>query len=155
MFGVLLGGLSLAGLIWTVQGGPDGCGPRHRHHHLERKKRRLLSWVFDELDTTPAQERLIQSAVDELLDELAEARAELFASRGQLAQAFTVELVDEAALDQVFHGWEEQLARLRGRAVKSLRDVHAVLDEAQRERLAALIERAAGRRHRRRYRGGL
>ena len=62
--------------------------------------------------------------------------------RDELAGAFRGEQVDDAALDALFARWDEDLRRTRREVVSALKQVHAVLDEEQREAAADLLSRA-------------
>src|SRR5688572_6975698 len=86
-------------------GGDDGGGGegRHHHHHGRRRgrggfggfgggfrgfgKRYFLRWLFERLDTTPGQEKVIKEAFDEIRAAGSEARSEWHKSRAQVANA--------------------------------------------------------------------
>ncbi|MBI3200616.1 MAG: periplasmic heavy metal sensor [Polyangiaceae bacterium] len=153
MFGFLLGTACLVGLIWVVKGPRHHACRRWDSRHFGEGDpgrgwggRALQRWLFERLDTTPGQERVMRSAMDDLTDGLHSARRELQDSRKDLARALRADSFDAEALGEVFAKHDAALAALRRTAVESLSRTHEVLDERQRQRLADLIESERGRR---------
>lgn len=177
MFGFLLGGASLAGLLYMLRGhrgcggwayaggGCDGGGEawgrcgfgrrsrggcRSSHHHPHgpppwarggfRARRRLfLRRLFEELDATPGQEKVVGRAVDRFLEAGRTLRAELGASLTDLAEALRSDALDASALDALFVRHDAALAAFRATGVEALREVHEALDQQQRARVADFI----------------
>jgi len=154
MFGFVLGTACLVGLIWVLRGPGrhGGCSrwgsPRDREHEGRRGfgGRVFMRWLFERLDTTPGQERVIRAAADDLTDSVHAARREVEASRSDVARALRSDSFDAEAMGEAFAKHDAALAALRRAAVESLSRAHEVLDEGQRKRLAELVESGMGRR---------
>ena len=65
---------------------------------------------------------------------------DLTAMRNELAEALRAPDLDKAALDRVFEKHDELIERLRASFLRAADQVHATLDERQRQQLADLIE---------------
>jgi Spy/CpxP family protein refolding chaperone len=170
MFGFLLGTACLVGLIWVVRGGRAGhgyhsCGgERWRRHRNwdggyrdsgERwgfGKSAFLRWLFERLDTTPGQERVIRQAVDDFVDHAHVARREAEGSKKDIARALRGESFDAEAMAEAFGKHDSALAELRRAAMDGLAKIHEVLDDRQRARLSELLESGIGRRFQGPYR---
>jgi uncharacterized membrane protein len=162
MFGLLLGTACLVGLVWVLRGGRrnDPCsGGRferdwrggHDFGWRERGPRgfgrgMFLRWIFERLDTTPGQERVIRSAVDDFFDHAKGARRDVEATRSDVARAMAAESFDAEAMGEAFVKHDGALDDVRKAFVEALAKVHEVLDERQRARLSELIESGLGRR---------
>ena len=177
MFGFLLGGASLAGLLYMLRshhhcghyayaghgcgGGRDRCGGYGRghghcggerswgHHHgpppwarggFRARRRFILRRVFEELDTTPGQEKAIGRAVDRVVEAGRSFRSEIHDSLGDLPEALRADELDTAALDALFAQHDAALAAFRATASDALKEIHDALDEHQRARVADFIE---------------
>lgn len=166
MFGYFIGAACLVGFIalarrrryyyghfrgHSYQG---GCGPRehgwdygsHEGPYGEGYgprwgRRSMLRWLFVRLDTTPAQEKVVLDAVDELRQAGKSFRDELRKSRTEVADALRGAAIDEPAVQSVFARQDGALSSLRIAALAALGRVHDVLDERQRGRLADLLAR--------------
>jgi len=117
-----------------------GGGGRWRGFGLRAVLRRL----FERLDTTPGQEKVIVKAVDALRETMTHAKDELKGSRKDLADAFRNGLVDEASLADLFVRHDTVISETRRKAVESLGQIHEALDDKQRAELADLIENGPG-----------
>lgn len=152
MIGFVIGTACLIGLIMTLKQGRHACGARCGawHHHDGRRgfgfgghgfrRRWFFSFLFDRLDTTPAQEKVIVAAIDELREAADAQRSELRRTRADIAAATRSESFDETRLGELFARHDVAIEALRRATVGALGKVHAVLDERQREQLADLIE---------------
>ena len=166
MFGFLVGGASLAGLIYTLRnhhgysyygggcghhggcGGGRCCGHGGQHHRhgppwrgASRGRRRFfLRRLFEQLDTTPGQEKVIGRAVDRVAEAGKELRGELRGSLEGLADALRGDVLDEAALAALSADHDAALVRFRATATEALKEVHEALDEEQRAEVADFIE---------------
>lgn len=154
MIGFLIGMACLIGLILTLKQGRHACGApwgawHHHHHHGRRgfgfgghgyRRRFFLSFLFDRLDTTPAQEKVIVAALDELREAAEAQRSELRRTRADVAAATRSASFDETRLGELFARHDVAIEALRRASVGALGKVHAVLDDRQRELLADLIE---------------
>jgi hypothetical protein len=100
----------------------------------------LLRALFERLDTTPGQEKVILAAVDEMREAGRTIRSEMRASRADFAKAARSEHFDEVLLGEMFAKHDSAIEALRKSAVGAMAKVHEALDEKQRARLADLIE---------------
>jgi len=144
MFGFLFGTACLLGLtaVFTHH--------RHEGHHCSGgyrgrgfrsgRGRFILNRLLDRLDTTPGQEKVIREAVDTVMEDVHEARAEFRATRADVAQAIRSETLDRGAIDGVFERHDRVIERVRQNALDSFGKVHETLDDRQRQVLAELIE---------------
>ena len=92
------------------------------------------------LDASPAQERAIINDVDKLHERLHAAKVNMKDGRADLAAAVRSETLDDAALGAVLGRVDNATAEARTAALEALRNIHAVLDERQREQLASVLE---------------
>lgn len=149
MFGFIIGLVSLFGLVHVLRGGHrgpfgGGCGHRSHHHRRGRFRRgrgRWLRGLFERLDTTPGQEKVIREAVGDVMDEAKSARRAFPSMRSNLGAAFAADSLDEAAIEDAMAPGDEGLARLRVAMNEALRRIHEVLDDEQRQRLARWLSR--------------
>jgi hypothetical protein len=143
MFGFFFGAACLAGLAVVA-----ARGHRHHHHrgHWGRGYGRpwgirgALYSVFSRLDATPAQEKVILGAVEELKDTVRGARGSLRQVRDAMASAVKGDAFDEASLGQAFSSQDSSFAEIRAAVTNAGRKIHEVLDERQRKTLADMIE---------------
>lgn len=151
MFGFIIGLLSLFGLVHVLRGGPrghfgGGCG--HRSHHRRggfrrggRWRNRWLRGLFERLDTTPGQEKVIREAIGDVMDEAKSARRAFPDTRSNLGAAFAGETLDESAIENALAPADEKIARLRVAMSEALERIHEVLDDEQRQHLARWLSR--------------
>lgn len=159
MFGFIVGTLCLLGLIAALRRrhygyygmARYGCGPGHGYGHgygfrhgyggAYRGRGRWLAtrWVFEQLDTTPGQEKAIRKTLDELRERLVSGRDDLQAARKEVAQAVGGDVLDETALKAASDRVEGLFDKTRSELGQALLEVHATLDGAQRKALAELI----------------
>lgn len=167
MFGFLLGGASLAGLLYMLRGhhrhggysyAGHGCGGRREtcggqhswgHHDgpppwtrggFRARRRFFLRRLFEELDTTPGQEKVIGRAVDRVGEAGHTLRGELRGSLGGLGEALRADALDDSTLQGLFAELDAALAEFRTAAVDALKEIHEALDERQRAQVADFIE---------------
>ena len=122
-----------------------GCGGPPWHHHWHGgggggMGRRALFMGLSHLDASPAQERAIINEVDRLRSRLRDAKSGLKDGRGDLAAAIRSSVLDDAALGAVLGRADAAHADARSAVLEALRNIHGVLDDKQRERLADLID---------------
>lgn len=152
MFGFIIGLVSLFGLVKVLRGGHGrfggGCGHRSHHSHHHRHGQRGGRWrgkwlrgLFERLDTTPGQEKVIREAIGDVMDEAKSARRAFPDMRSNLGAAFASDSLDEAAVESAMAPADEGLARLRVATSEALRRIHEVLDDEQRQRLARWLSR--------------
>ncbi len=129
-------------------GGEPGCGGfdrggRHgRHGGFDAGfgAKMFLRGLFERLDTTPGQEKVIFQAVDEVREAMRSARHELGQSRTDVAAAFGREHFDAETMGAVFSKHDDAIATVRKAFVGALAKVHEALDERQRRVFAEIIE---------------
>lgn len=159
MLGFLVGTACLIGLVKVLRAGRRGgaCGGRgwsghHGHHGWKgggwgRSARGGGFWLrglFERLDTSPGQEKVIKQSVEELFDAGRGVRGELEQSRRDLAAALRSGVIDETAMGELFARHDDKLREARKTLVGSLAKVNDALDETQRKQLADLLERGLG-----------
>jgi Spy/CpxP family protein refolding chaperone len=162
MLGFLIGTACLIGLFKVARGGCHGyrgggrCGsdygdgswgpPWRRGRHGSRGfgPRFFLRSIFERLETTPGQEKVILQAADELRGAFGKARSELRDSRSDFARVFRGDAVDEAALSELFLKHDTVISATRRTAVEAVRKAHEALTEEQRSQVADFIERGRG-----------
>lgn len=173
MIGFIIGTLCLIGLIKVLRRGRGGCGrgwgggwggrgrgwggpPWARGGRRGRGgwggDGAFLYGLFDALEATPEQEKVIREAAEELRGGADGLRGELRASRSDVAAAVRSPSLDETRLGEVFARHDAALEKMRRAAIGAVGKVHAVLDDRQRERLAEILEHgpwSRGRRERR------
>ena len=114
-------------------GGGGGFG-------FNRGKRFILRSVFERLDTTPGQEKVIMSAVDEMQEAIGKAKDGWKSSRGDVAKAVRSESFDAVHLGEVFVKHDDAIDHVRKAFVGAMGKVHEALDERQRKILADMVE---------------
>ena len=100
----------------------------------------FLRGLYEQLDATPGQEKVIREAAEELRDNARKLKDELRGSRTDVAHAVRSPSFDETRIGEVFAKHDTAIESMRKAAVGAVAKVHAVLDDKQRERLAELIE---------------
>lgn len=142
-------GLGILGFLAFRRARRFGC--HHGGHGRGRRgggrfdrRRWMFRRVLERIDATPAQERLIVGELDKLQDRLRDARHDLRATRGDLAQAIRQPTLDDAALGAALGRVDTATADARGALVASLRTIHAALDDKQRAELAELLDCTGG-----------
>lgn len=140
MFGFIFGTACLAGLIYTLRGGRRW----HHSHRGGRWGRARLRWLFERLETSPGQEKVIVKTVDEVMEAFAKVRDEVGPSRAALGRALRGEQFDGAALRELFARHDVAMDNLRRTVQGGLAQVHEALDPRQRRELADLLEHGFG-----------
>lgn len=126
-------------------GGPfRSHGRGHWNHGAPPMAFFFLRRVFQSLDTTPGQEKVIRAAVEELVQTVSKHRGEAQKSREDIARAVRSPSFDESAMGELFARHDASLEEIRKAVVGALAKTHEALDEEQRKRLASMIERAGG-----------
>lgn len=133
----------------------SGFGPTHggpfRTHGREGWRRggpffanMMLRRLFEMLDTTPGQEKVIAAAMEELRSEAAKHRAEVKKTREDIAKVMRGASVDETMMGELFARHDSALESMRKALVGAMAKVHEALEPEQRSRLADMIERTPG-----------
>lgn len=100
-----------------------------------------LRGLFERLGTSPAQEKVIRDAFEEMWRSARELRDEGRATRGDVARAVRSASFDETVMGEMFARHDTHLEKMRKDMVGTIAKVHAVLDDRQRDVLAQIIER--------------
>jgi uncharacterized membrane protein len=100
----------------------------------------LLRALFERLDTTPGQEKVIKAAVDDLQTKARAAKDEARAARSEIAKAMRSESFDEVMIGGATARLESTVDIMRKAGIDAFAKVHDVLDEKQRALLADFIE---------------
>jgi hypothetical protein len=165
MFGFFIGIACLIGLFATLRhhyGFGYGYGGWHHHgrHSLgyghppwgwrHGPRRFAMRKLFEHLDTTPGQEKVIVKSVETFTEHMINGREELRDVRKQVAQALGGDELDEQVLTQALERVEGMIGKAKADLKSALQEIHASLDGPQRQRLAEMI--AEGPYARRRYR---
>ncbi|MEO7095230.1 MAG: hypothetical protein ABI175_18360 [Polyangiales bacterium] len=124
---------------WEERGGGD-VEERHSARSGRGPKQFILRRLFERLDTTPGQEKVIAAAYDEIRDAVHTAKQGWKASRGDVAKAVRSESFDAVHLGEVFGKHDDAIDGVRKAFVGAMQKVHDALDERQRSVLADLIE---------------
>jgi uncharacterized membrane protein len=101
----------------------------------------VLRALFEQLDTTPGQEKAIAAALAELREKGRAVKDEARDARGDLARAFRGESLDAETLGTAAARASTAIDGLRDAGIGALLKVHEVLDPRQRAILADLLER--------------
>ncbi len=139
MFGILIGTLSLIGFVKVWRGGRHGFGGGRRRWMFRR--------LFQHLDTTPGQEKVIASAAETVERAAWQARDQVFNSRADFAKAMRGEQFDSAAVNERFEAQQLSLDEMKKALREGFQSVHEALSPEQRNRLADLIEFGPARMH--------
>ena len=127
------------------RGGDDGWGGHEgpwtgRGHGGPFGRWFILRRLFSRLDTTPGQEKVIKTAIDELRAAADKVRGDVKAARPEVANAIRMEQFDETAFGEISHKIDEAAQAMRRATIDAIAKIHAVLDERQKKLLGDLVE---------------
>jgi len=144
MWGFLVGALCLYGLArtmrsrrWAYPYGPGGWGRhggwgRWRHEGWDGPRgaggRGPLRWLFERIDTSPGQEKVIAEAADALRSTMHGWHDDAERMRSDVARSIRGETFDSAALEEAFARAEARLGTLRETLRGQAARVHEALD---------------------------
>jgi Spy/CpxP family protein refolding chaperone len=100
----------------------------------------FLRGLFQRLDTTPGQEKVIRSAFEQVQKTMQEARGE-WRDGSEVADLFRGETFDRTAAEGVSGKADASFAKVRVAIVEALAQIHEVLDERQRGMIADFLAR--------------
>ena len=143
--------------------GRHGCGESQRSWHEDvwgddgpswrgnggppwGRGRGVVFSILEKLDASPAQEKVILSAIDELKGIAKEMRGIGREVRSDVARAVRGPLLDDVALEGATSRIDEAGARLRAAARAAIAKIHEALDDRQRKMLADMIDSSFGGR---------
>jgi hypothetical protein len=127
------------------RGDDDGPGPYAGGPGGGFGKRYFLRWLFERLDTSPGQEKVILEAVDEIKGAVGKAKGEWKTSFADVAKAIRGEEFDHSAVSDAWVRHDGLFEEARVAISNALQRVHDALDEKQRTILADLIENGPAR----------
>jgi Spy/CpxP family protein refolding chaperone len=153
MFSILFGLACVAGLIHLnrdhLPGRRGRCHGHHEHHdhHGHHKRRgwggrfagRKLDRALRSVKATPEQAADVRGVFDDLRAELSGVKAGLQGQRRDLAEALRDDSLHEERVELVFTAQRDALEGAQGAIKRALDRVHAILDPAQRARVADLL----------------
>jgi Spy/CpxP family protein refolding chaperone len=113
---------------------------RGRWGHGGDHHRRAWMWaVLDRLDLSPAQEKLVRSELDQIVERVRGLRAEAKTAREDLGRAVSGDVFDQSALNAMFERHDTAIVELRAAVTGALGRIHEALDARQREALSELL----------------
>lgn len=140
MFGFIIGTLSLIGFVkvWRMgRYGRHGGGPR----------KWMLRRLFQHLDTTPGQEKVIGQATENAERVMFQAREQFFRARTAYAKAMRSEQFDSTAVSEAFEAQQASVEEVKKAMREGMQQIHEALSPEQRNRLGDLIEFGPARMH--------
>jgi Spy/CpxP family protein refolding chaperone len=144
MFGFVIGTLSLIGLIklsrWQRWGGGYGYGGGGYGGRGGGPRNWMLRRLFQRLDTTPGQEKVIAQAFDTLREKAQAFREGAFASKADVAKAVSGEHFDAETVRDAFAKHEVQFDSLKNELIAQMQKIHEALNPEQRKQIGQLIE---------------
>jgi len=139
MLGFIFGTVCLIALVKVVRGGRrwgyggwsnGGDGPR----------RWMLRRLFQRLDTTPGQEKVITEAFDEVYEKARTLREELFRARSTFAKSVRGEAFDTESVRDQFDKQQTAMDELKKTVLAGMQKIHEALTPEQRAVAGDLIE---------------
>jgi Spy/CpxP family protein refolding chaperone len=139
--GVLIGAIGALVLFKLVKlARYGGCGGwRHHHRRGHHRGGGWLRWIFEDLDTSPGQEKNIEETVEGLREKARDTRGEFKKSLDDLVAALTSDEFDHERVGEAWVKQDKALDSIRLAAIEALGKIHETLDPRQRERLAEII----------------
>jgi uncharacterized membrane protein len=101
----------------------------------------FLRAIFERLDTTPGQEKVIRAAFEDFRERAKAIKDELKDARPEIARAFRSEVFDETSVGGAVAHLEIGLEGMRKAMIEAFAKVHEVLDERQRGMIADIVEK--------------
>jgi hypothetical protein len=149
MLGILFGTACLIGLIKVTRGGwghgyghwrTRGCGGGHSGRRGFGRGGWMLRGLFERLETSPGQERVILDAVDEVREAASRFHDESDTARRDVADALKGAHLDQEKVRGVFERFDAKAEDVKKALMSNLSKIHEALDERQRVELASLLE---------------
>ena len=128
-------------------GGHGYGGPPWTRHWHGGHGRRGLFMALSYIDASPAQERAIINEVEQWKERIHTTKSGMRDARGDLAAAIRNPVLDDAALGAWLGRLDTATGEARTATLDAVRNIHAVLDDKQRETVAGLLERGSWWRH--------
>lgn len=141
MFGFFVGTASLIGLIYVLKRSRWHGHGRQGRYGGGRRRAWMFRWLFQRLDTTPGQEKVFESAAEDLEGRARQMMSEVEQLRRDAAKGLRGEAFDAAAIRESFARQRAHLDTLEESVVGHLGKAHEALRPEQRQELADLLER--------------
>jgi Spy/CpxP family protein refolding chaperone len=107
-------------------------------------RRWILRGLYERLQTTPGQERVIEAAVDQVADAASRFRDERHRFRADVAASVKGDRFDSTPLNEMFSRQDAVIAQLRKVLTEGLAKVHETLDPKQRGALGEALQYGPG-----------
>jgi Spy/CpxP family protein refolding chaperone len=144
MFGFAIGIFCLIAFIGVWRGRFSRFHRYHYRHHRGRHFGRGgyfgLYRLFDELDTSPGQEKAIRAALTELRTSVKALRPHLEETRRSVSSAFSSEAFDGGALERSLDAHVGEASQVTRALVVAIEKTYEALDPDQRRRVARFVE---------------
>lgn len=131
MFGFVIAGVSLAGLVY-----------------LAARRRRYGGfggyWAFKRLDTSPGQEKVIRTAISEAREVWRDYRKSNQGAKEQLVPILEAEVLDEHAVSSWLGERQRSLEEVKAPLLAIAKRIHDVLDPEQRRKVARFVAHSGG-----------
>ncbi len=101
----------------------------------------MVSFLSRRVDATPAQEKAMRDAFNEVRTQADSVWTEMSAARSEVARAFRQPELDPEVVVAELNRPDDALAELRRSAAGRIAELHTILDPDQRETLADMLER--------------
>ena len=150
MLGFIIGTVSLIALVkvlrygrrWRGHGYGYGYGAGYGPGPGFGARRWFMRSLFERLETTPGQERVIVAAIDELRENRKVVHGELQQTRADIARAVAGGLIEDGTLEETFARHDRLLAQLRVSFVEAVKRATEALDERQRKVVSDWLQRS-------------
>lgn len=106
-----------------------------RAHYPRHGMRRALRHTFSRLGTSPGQEKVIRDALLRVRNSAKDVATDLRNARPELSDVLIQNDFDEERVEQWITDREHAFSNIKPEVMKSLREIHGVLDEEQRRKL--------------------
>jgi len=118
----------------------EGPGWRGQDFGPWSRGRGVVYSILGRLEATPAQEKAILSALDELKESVGHLRGTGREVRADVARAIRGSLLDDVALENATARIDDAGPKLRAAVRTAVAKIHEVLDDRQRKMLADMID---------------
>jgi Spy/CpxP family protein refolding chaperone len=99
----------------------------------------MLRGLFERLETTPGQEKVILEAIDDVKSAASKVREEAEGGRRDVAEALKGAHFDQEKVRDIFARFDVKTEDVKKAAMAGLGKIHEALDEKQRAELADLL----------------
>ncbi len=131
MLGFLAGALGAVGIVFVL---------RRARRHRRGRRRWMMRRVFERLDTTLGQEKVIAQALEEVEHAAWAFRHEAREARVDLGRAMRGERFDTASVRAMYARQDALLEAMRKSVLEGMQKVHEALTPSQRAVAAELVE---------------